>query len=79
MSYVFFPDDTLQIRKAASPRTSCGEVCVRPHAHAHAPEFPLFSFLLLIFHFLFSWEDSSDSVWPYPQINLLVLVKSGAG
>lgn len=47
--------------------------------NTHMTEFPLFSCLLLSFHFLFSWEDSSDSVWPYPEINLLVLVKRGAG
>lgn len=52
---------------------------VCPHVHVHITEFPLFSFLLLIFCFLLSWEDSSDSVWPYPQIKLLVLVKSSAG
>lgn len=53
-------------------------MCLSPCARSHA-EFPLFSFLLLIFCFLLSWEDSSDSVWPYPQIKLLVLVKSSAG
>lgn len=62
-----------------SPGRVEGRRVVCPHVHVHMPEFPLFSFLLLIFHFLFSWEDSSDSVWPYPQIKLLVLVKSSAG
>lgn len=68
----------LQIRNAAFPGMGWGEMCVCPHVHVHMTEFPLLSFLL-IFRFLLSWEDSSDSVWPYPQIKLLVLVKSSAG